>query len=454
MNGWAPHSVFYHIYPLGLCGAPERNDFSSPPVERLDSLLPWLDHIRGLGATAVYIGPLFESGSHGYDTADYFNVDRRLGTNAGFARLCGAMRERGLRIVLDAVFNHVGREFWAFRELIKKPESMEYAGWFHGLRMGGKSPYGDPFSYEGWSGHYSLVKLNLANPGVREHLFRAVRSWITDYGIDGLRLDAADVMDPVFLRDLAAHCRSIKPDFWLMGEMVHGDYRRLVNADMLDSATNYECYKGLYSSFADKNFFEIDYSLNRLFGAQGIYRGLQLYSFADNHDVDRLASRIGNQAHLAPAYSLLFTMPGIPSVYYGSEWGIEGKKDGSDRPLRPALDLRAMAADEGKRRLPELISKLSRIRSENEALRTGDYGRLHVSHERLAFVRRTAGQTIAVCLNAAAQPARLSLEIPGAGNGTLADLLNPGDSFRVREGKAEIDPLPPAGARILELRPT
>ncbi len=452
-HSWAPDAVFYHIYPLGLCGAPEKNDFSSPPEERLDALYPWLDHIRGLGADAVYIGPLFESGSHGYDTVDYRAVDRRLGTNKGFAALCGAMHERGLRIVLDAVFNHVGRDFPAFKDVIANGERSQYAGWFHNLRFGGKSPYGDPFTYEGWSGHYSLIKLNLSNPGVREHLFQAAEAWIREFGIDGLRLDAADVMDPAFLRELAARCRRLRPDFWLMGEMVHGDYRRLANPETLDSATNYECYKGLYSSLVDKNYFEIAWSLNRQFGPEGIYRGLSLYSFADNHDVDRVASRLTEPAHLYPLYCLLFTMPGIPSVYYGSEWGIEGKKDGSDRPLRPRLDLASAPQNAAHPGLAPVISRLAGIRKANRALRAGGYAQLHVSHEQLAFMREAEGQRIIVAVNSAAAPARLQLQIPAGPDCRLVDLLNPGDSFPVKGGRAAIDSLPPRWARILEARP-
>jgi cyclomaltodextrinase / maltogenic alpha-amylase / neopullulanase len=448
---WAADSFFYHIYPLGLCGAPEKNDFSSAPIERLDALHPWLDHIRGLGANAVYIGPLFESGSHGYDTADYFTVDRRLGTNGGFRRLCDGMRERGLRIVLDAVFNHVGRDHWAFRDVRENGERSPYAGWFHSLKFGGRSPLGDPFTYEGWSGHHSLVKLNLSNPEVRAHLFQAVDAWVREFGIDGLRLDAADVMDEAFLRELAAHCRALRPDFWLMGEMVHGDYRRLANPGALDSATNYECYKGLYSSHVDRNFFEIAWSLNRQFGPAGIYRGLSLYSFADNHDVDRGASLLRDPADLATVYLLLFTMPGIPSVYYGSEWGIEGRKDGSDRPLRPALDLESAPRNAANRGLAPVISRLARVRGGNEALRAGDYVQLHVNHERLAFARTFRDRRVVVAVNSGADPAPLRLELPGLKDAGLVDLLNPGDSFRVMNGKAVIDPLPPRWGRILEV---
>ncbi|MEZ4517460.1 MAG: alpha-amylase family glycosyl hydrolase [Chloroflexota bacterium] len=338
---WAKSAIFYHIYPLGLCDAPPRNDFHQDPVPRLNVLHDWLDHIQALGTNAIYLGPVFESTTHGYDTADYFRVDRRLGTNEALKALIRAMKQRGMRVVLDGVFNHVGRDFWAFRDVRQHGRQSRYSNWFAELSFDGTSPYGDPFSYEGWAGHYDLVKLNLNNEAVRQHLFEAVSFWIDQFDIDGLRLDAADHIQPDFFRALRTHCRCHKPDFWLMGEVVHGDYRQWANENMLDSTTNYEVYKGLYSSHVDHNYFEIAYSLNRQFGPDGLYRGLYLYNFADNHDVNRVAGNLTNPAHLYPLYGLLFTMPGIPSVYYGSEWGIAGKRTAtSDRMLRPAIDIR------------------------------------------------------------------------------------------------------------------
>jgi glycosidase len=219
-NDWARDAFFYHIYPLGLCGAADiRNDHTAPPTPRLRRLWPWIGHLRALGVNALYLGPLFEAGTHGYDTADYYQVDRRLGDNALLAELVAALHAAGIRVILDAVFNHVGRDFWAFRDLQARGAASPYRHWFAGLDFGRRSPYGDPFAYEGWHGHYDLVKLDLAQPDVRGHLFDAAESWIRDFTIDGLRLDAADCIDPAFLRDLAAHTRRQRPDFWLVGEV-------------------------------------------------------------------------------------------------------------------------------------------------------------------------------------------------------------------------------------------
>ncbi len=366
------------------------------------------------------------SSTHGYDTVDYYHADRRLGTDETLARLTARLHENGIRVVLDGVFNHVGRDFFAFKDVQANGIHSVYKDWFANLRFDRSSPYHDPFSYESWSGHYSLVKLNLHNPAVREHLFGAVRKWIVEFGIDGLRLDAADSIDHAFLKELASFCRSIKPDFWLMGEVVHGDYRLWANPAELDSVTNYECYKGLYSSHNEHNFFEIGYSLNRQFGEAGIYRHLDLYTFADNHDVNRVASMLKNSAHLLPLYLLLFCMPGIPSLYYGSEFGIQGMKDGSDAPLRPCLDLYSLNANNLHSALTQAIHQLSGLRRQSAALRQGDYRQIHLDSDVIVFCRQTAEDWALVAINASAKAVPLTLPIPSAPSRRLVDVLNGG----------------------------
>lgn len=450
MCHWAREAVFYHIYPLGLCGAPRRNDFVSPAVERLNNLLGWLDHIQSLGATALYLGPVFESGSHGYDTADFFAVDRRLGTNGTLSKLASALHARGMRLILDAVFNHVGRDFWAFRDLQARGRSSPYAGWFHGLSFERRNRRGDPFTYEGWNGHDSIVKLEVANPEVRRHIFSAVERWTDEFQIDGLRLDAADCIDMGFLRDLAARCRSLRSDFFLLGEIVHGDYRRWANPETLDSVTNYECYKGLHSSHVDRNYFEIAYSLNRQFGPGGLYTGIPLYNFADNHDVNRLASTLRIPRDAFPLYALLFTMPGVPSVYYGSEWGIPGKKDGTDWPLRPALDIKDTAKPNVE--LREYIAKLSAIRKGSTALMHGDYRQIHVAHEQIAFLRSTAEERVVVVVNSAGKAVSLRLQLPNVSAGRLTDVLDAGRAFPVHAGAAVLNDVLPSSALIMKVR--
>jgi cyclomaltodextrinase len=451
MNKWFEQALFYHIYPLGFCGAPTINDLHSQPVSRLDKVGVWLDHIQDLGLNSIYLGPLFESTSHGYDTADYYSVDRRMGTNADLANLSQDIHKRGIHLILDGVFNHVGRDFWAFKDVIENGESSRYKDWFSNLCFGQSSPYNDPFSYDSWNGHFNLVKLNLDNPEVKDHLFNAVGMWIMDFGIDGLRLDTADCLNMQFIRELSAFCRGIRSDFWMMGEVIHGDYRQWVNPRALDSVTNYDAYKGLYSSHNDGNYFEIAFSLNRQFGDSGIYEDLLLYSFADNHDVDRVASSLEDTSQLLPLYTILFTMPGIPSIYYGSEWAITGAKEkGGDAALRPELDLTDFQDSPGKEKLVPCLKSLIELRKRSQALRSGKYCQVLVDHKQFAFARYTNDEVILVCVNSAENPAVIHLDLKAFSGQQLRDMLDSNISFSIENGSSTVT-LAPNSGRIIKL---
>lgn len=381
----------YHIYPLGFCGAPREND--GIVTDRIKKTAEWAPYIASLGAGGVYLGPVFESGTHGYDTTDYRKIDARLGTNEDFAHVCRTLHENGLGIILDGVFNHVGRDFFAFRDVREKKWDSPYKDWFH-ISFDGNSAYDDGFWYEGWEGHFELVKLNLGNPDVRNYLINSVRGWIADYDIDGLRLDVAYMLDGGFMRELAETCRSIKNDFFLVGEMIHGDYNRLLGT--LDSVTNYECYKGLYSAFNSMNMFEIGHSLTRQFGSEPwcLYRGRHLASFADNHDVTRIASILTRKEHLVPLYGLLFGMPGIPFVYYGSEWGAEGRKENGDDALRPSFDAPV------KNTLSESVSRFIKARRDTPELSYGGFKIIHMANRQLVFERNYNGESTVIAVNA------------------------------------------------------
>lgn len=309
---WFENAVFYHIYPIGYFGCPRQNDFTSEPTHKILRVIDDIPHIKELGCNAVYFGPVFESSAHGYDTADYTKIDRRLGTNEDFKKVCDALHENGIRVVLDGVFNHVGRDFWAFRDVRENKLGSAKKDWFH-VREGNDG-YNDGFWYEGWEGHYELVKLNLYNPEVKQYLKDCITGWKKEFGIDGLRLDVAYCLDLNFLKELHGHCKWLAEDFFLLGETLHGDYNKWMNPEMLDSVTNYECYKGLFSSFNDMNMFEIAHSINRQFGSENwcLYRGKHLYTFVDNHDVNRIASMLKTKEHLPDIYTLMFMMPGIP----------------------------------------------------------------------------------------------------------------------------------------------
>ena len=390
---WFDEAVLYQIYPLGLCGAPRDNDGVKAP--RILRLLDWVDHIQKLGADTVLLNPVFDSDRHGYDTRDYFTLDPRLGENGDLAQVCEAFRKAGLRVMLDGVFNHVGRGFWAFRDVQEKKWDSPYKDWFH-LSFDGNTEYNDGFWYEGWEGHNELVKLNLWNPAVVEHQFSAIRSWVENFDIDGLRLDVAYCLPPEYLKQLRAFTRTLKPDFVLMGETLHGDYNRWMGPDMCHSVTNYECYKGLWSSFNSMNMFEIGHSLARQYGPEGwtLYKGSHLLSFLDNHDVQRIASQLTDPNHLPVAYAMMFGMPGVPAVYYGSEWGILGEKKQGDDALRPELEKPEW------NELTDWIAKLAAAKRGSKVLCYGGYRNVVLTNKQIIFERKFEDERVLVAINA------------------------------------------------------
>ncbi|WP_321994159.1 alpha-amylase family glycosyl hydrolase [Clostridium butyricum] len=410
MNLWIEDRVFYNIFTLGFCDVLEPSRIYEEK-NRLIKIEEWIPHLKKMSINAIYFGPVFESSYHGYDTRDYLNIDKRLGTNEDFKDLCKKLHENDIKIVLDGVFNHVGREFWAFKDIQKNGRNSKYCSWFSGLNFDSRSPMGDDFNYESWNGCYDLVKLNLWNGEVVEYLLHAVEFWIDEFDIDGLRLDAADKIIFDFFKELKIFTEKKKDNFWLMGEIIHGDYNRWANKESLDSVTNYECYKGIYSSHNDKNYFEIAYSLNRMFGNGGIYKDLCLYNFVDNHDVNRLASTLKAQEYLYNVYTILYTMPGVPSIYYGSEYGIKAVKgDKTDLPLRPSVDEIENYEDKNNE-LFDHIEKLGRIRAVSEALKNGNYEQVIIKNEQYVFSRTSKNDKIYIVLNLSDKESYLDFNI-------------------------------------------
>ena len=410
---WAYESVFYQIYPLGFCGAPFEND--GVEKSRILKVKEWIPHIREIGADAIYFSPVFESDTHGYNTRDFRKIDCRLGSNEDFAEVCRSLHEAGIRVVLDGVFNHVGRGFWAFQDVLKNRENSPYLNWFH-INLGGNSNYNDGLWYEGWEGNYDLVKLNLKNEEVVNHILESVRFWVETFDIDGLRLDVAYLLDHDFVRRLRSFCDGLKKDFFLVGEILHGDYKTLVNDQMLHSCTNYECYKGLYSSFNSMNLFEINHSLLRQFGPEGwtLYKGLHLMTFVDNHDVSRVASILTNEKHLPLIYALAFGMPGIPCIYYGSEWGAKGNKSDGDLALRPSFE------EPVENELTEFVGKLSAAKKGSKALNYGGFRSVVLTNKQCIFERAVEGDRVLVAINADSEPYTAHFD---AGCGMAVDLI-------------------------------
>lgn len=410
---WAYESVFYQIYPLGFCGAPFEND--GVLEHRIEKVNDWIPHIKKLGADAIYFSPVFESDTHGYNTRDYSKIDVRLGTNEDFKKVCDNLHKEGIRVVLDGVFNHVGRGFWAFQDVLKNRWDSPYKDWFH-LNFDGNSNYNDGLWYEGWEGNFDLVKINLRNEEVIQHIFSCIKGWVEEFDIDGLRLDVAYCLDHDFLRRLRTFCDGLKSDFFLVGETLHGDYNQWMNDSMLHSVTNYECYKGLFSSFNSMNMYEINHSLLRQFGPDQwtLYKGKHLLSFVDNHDVTRVASILTNENHLPLIYALSFGMPGIPCVYYGSEWGAKAKKEDGDPALRASF-----TAPEWND-LSDFISRLAKAKRNSPALNYGDFRSVLLTNRQCIFERKTDQERVLVAINADENSFHAEFD---AGCGTAVDLL-------------------------------
>ena len=428
---WYDEAVFYHIYPLGLAGAPKQNDYGEP-VHRLNTLLPWVDHIKEIGGSALYIGPLFESVGHGYETTDYKKLDSRLGTNEDLTAFVAYCHEQGIKVIFDGVFNHTGRDFFAFKDIQANRENSQYKDWYCNVNFWGNNEYNDGFSYDNWGGYNLLVKLNQKNPAVVDYICDVIRFWVSEFDVDGIRLDAADVLDFDFMKALRRTANEVKPDFWLMGEVIHGDYSRWVNGETLHSVTNYTLHKALYSGHNDHNYFEIAHTVRRL---QNMGT-LRLYNFVDNHDVERIYTKLTNKAHFAPVHVLLYTLPGVPSIYYGSEFGIEGRKEyGSDDSLRPALNIEDYKDSVKTNPCTALIAALGKVRQAVPALSYGSYDELMLTNRQFAYARDLDGTRVIVSVNNDDAPAGMYL---AAGNCTAYIGALSGEKVSVQDGHINI----------------
>lgn len=428
---WYDEAVFYHIYPLGLTGAPKQNDYGEP-VHRLNTLLPWVDHIKEIGGSALYIGSLFESVGHGYETTDYKKLDSRLGTNEDLTAFVAYCHEQGIKVIFDGVFNHTGRDFFAFKDIQANRENSQYKDWYCNVNFWGNNEYNDGFSYDNWGGYNLLVKLNQKNPAVVNYICDVIRFWVSEFDVDGIRLDAADVLDFDFMKALRRTANEVKPDFWLMGEVIHGDYSRWVNGETLHSVTNYTLHKALYSGHNDHNYFEIAHTVRRL---QNMGT-LKLYNFVDNHDVERIYTKLTNKAHFAPVHVLLYTLPGVPSIYYGSEFGIEGRKEyGSDDSLRPALNIEDYKDSVKTNPCTALIAALGKVRQAVPALSYGSYDELMLTNRQFAYARDLDGTRVIVSVNNDDAPAGMHL---AAGNCAAYIGALSGEKVSVQDGHINI----------------
>lgn len=430
---WYEEAIFYHIYPLGLTGAPKQNDYGEV-VHRLDALYPWISHIKEIGCNALYIGPLFESVGHGYETTDYKKLDSRLGTNEDLKNFVAECHNKGIHVIFDGVFNHTGRDFFAFLDIRQNRENSKYKDWYCNVDFGGNNSFQDGFSYENWGGYDLLVKLNQKNPKVRDYICDVIRFWVKEFDIDGIRLDAADVLDFEYMKAIRQVANEVKADFWLMGEVIHGNYSRWANDKTLHSVTNYMLHKALYSAHNDHNYFEIAHTIRYVNDMVG--DNLKLYSFVDNHDVERIYTKLKNKAHFLPVHIMLYTLPGIPSIYYGSEFGIEGKKEQfSDDSLRPALNYEDYKDALQTNPCTKQIAALGKIRQNTPALSYGEYQELELQNTCFAYARNYEGKSVIITVNNDDKDVYLTL---AAKNAASYKAALSGEEAVVKDGQIQV----------------
>jgi len=412
---WVRHVIWWQVYPLGAVGA-EREALppDSDPVPRLRGLEDWLDHLARLGCNGLALGPVFESHTHGYDTVDYFRVDRRLGTEQDLVDLVTACHERGIRVLLDGVFNHVGRDFPRFRQVLQEGADSPAASWFD---IDPSSPGPDGFAYRDFEGHSALVALDHNNPEVADHVVRVMTYWC-DRGIDAWRLDAAYAIPPAFWRAVLPRVRERHPDLWVVGEVIHGDYIRYVDDSGVDSVTEYELWKAVWSSLNDRNLFELAHALGR--HGEMSERFLP-QTFVGNHDVTRIASRLSDARHLSIAVALLCTLPGVPTIYYGDEWGLRGVKEdraGGDDAVRSALPAGTEPPSPDAVGVADLHRQFIGLRRRHPWLVDATIEEPDVLTNEVLAVRLTSGpRTLALILDVADTPADVVLPFP---EGTIA----------------------------------
>jgi len=398
---WLPGRVWYHLHSLRAAGAPDDNpDVTgrAPTGRGLRRLLGWLDHVRSLGCGGIVLTPIFVSMTHGYDAVDYFRIDQRLGDEDDLAAFVEACHDRNLKVLLDGVFHHVGRDFPGFRDVLAQGAASRYAGWF---RLDFSRDSGDGFTYRNFEGHRELVALNHRSSDVLDWAVAVADHWL-DLGVDGWRLDAAYAILPAFLADFSARVLHKHPDAFLFGEMIHGDYVRFVEQAGLHAVTQYELYKAIWSSLNDANFFELGWALRR---HETFARAFVPFTFLGNHDVTRLSTRLRVPSHLGHALAVLFTLPGSPCVYYGDEFAFRGRKGHGvrgDDAIRPRLPDSPFAQNAEQAAAFDLHRQLVAMRAERPWLTSGHVQVLELATEQIRYTVAGTGGQLLVLLNVAA----------------------------------------------------
>jgi cyclomaltodextrinase / maltogenic alpha-amylase / neopullulanase len=391
---WVQHAIWWQIYPLGFVGAYPADPPPTAEEHRLRRIVEWLDHAIELGASGIALGPIFASRTHGYDTTDHYRIDPRLGDDADFDHLIEETRSRGLRVLLDGVFNHVGTDF-------------AHTQWF---RKRGKG-------FDTFEGHGELIALDHDDPDVVSYTVDVMTHWLRR-GADGWRLDAAYAVPDRFWAQVIPRVRQEFAEAWFVGEVIHGDYPAHVRDAGFDSVTQYELWKAIWSSLNDGNFHELDWALVR---HNEFLDAFNPMTFVGNHDVTRIASKLENTRHLEHALVLLLTVGGSPSVYAGDEFAYRGVKEerfGGDDAVRPEFTL-PVKVDEGGHDVFRLHQYLIGLRRRNPWLHTARTSPLHLTNRQYVYQTRSGDDVLLVALNLDDEPFPISLSELGFGEGQI-----------------------------------
>jgi cyclomaltodextrinase len=383
-SDWVRHAVWWHVYPLGFTGAyPPRPEHKKPRLEA------WLDYAIELGVSGLALGPIFASETHGYDTVDHFRIDPRLGDDACFDALIKAAHDRGLRVLLDGVFNHVGRGHPAF------PGNRSWFRWQDG----------EP-GYATFEGHAELPALNHAEPAVADLVVDVMRHWLAR-GVDGWRLDVAYAVPTAFWRQVLSRVRADFPEAYFVGEVIGDDYPSFVHDSTVDSVTQYELWKAIWSSLNEANLFELAWALQR---HNDFLDTFVPFTFVGNHDVTRIASRLTDERDLAAALLVLFTVGGTPAVYAGDEQAFRGVKEdraSGDDAIRPAFPEKPEELAPYGRETYRLHQELIGLRRRHPWLHTARVRQVHLTNEQFAYEVTDGSSSLSVALNVADEVVRV-----------------------------------------------
>jgi cyclomaltodextrinase / maltogenic alpha-amylase / neopullulanase len=407
---WVEHAIWWQVYPLGFVGAHPADPAPKPDEHRLGRVTEWLEHAVELGASGIALGPLFASLTHGYDTTDHLRIDPRLGDNADFDRLVSEAHRRGLRVLLDGVFNHVGTDFARYLEAREGGPDHPSSQWFR--------RHGKQSRFETFEGHDGLVALNHDNPDVVDYVVEVMSHWLAR-GADGWRLDAAYAVPDRFWEQVLPRVREAFGDAWFVGEVIHGDYSAIVSAATFDSVTQYELWKATWSSLNDGNFHELDWALRRHDDFLDTFVPM---TFVGNHDVSRIASQLDDSRHVEHALVLLLTIAGVPSIYAGDEWAYRGVKEerfGGDDAVRPEFAARPSTAENLGQDVFRLHQHLIGLRRRHPWLHAARTAALHLTNRHYVYRTYSGDHSLVVALNVDDTPLRVSLPEFGIGTARL-----------------------------------